>query len=200
MKRSRRVALTGLMASTALALAACGEEEVPVEAYTTVEQCVADGLFDREACQGMLSQAMEVHAQAAPRYANEALCEEEFGPGQCAYQPTAGQGENQQAGGGGFFMPLFMGYMAGRMLGGGSALPANLQRTYKGQSYGVQPYYRTRDGRFTGVTGSPLSVGRDGATAPKSTFTTPPRTPQVATRTTVRTTGGFGGRAFGFGG
>lgn len=213
MKRSRRVALTGLMASTAIALSACGEEEVPIQAYATVDQCVTDGLFDRATCGEMLGQAMEVHQQAAPRYDSAQLCEEQFGPGQCTYQPVemkpAAEGEaapaaapEQQAsgGGGGFFMPLFMGYMAGKMMGGGSAMPAAMQRNVGGTSYGVQPYYRTNDGRFTGVKGDPVNVTRNGATMSKSAFTGPLTTPKVANRTTVTRTGGFGSRPMAFGG
>jgi len=208
MKRSRRVALTGLMASTALALSACGEEDVPVEAYATVEQCVTAGLFDRATCGEMLGQAMQVHQEAAPRYDSAQLCEEQFGPGQCTYQPvemkpavegaapapTEGQPQ-QQAGGGGFFMPLFMGYMAGKMMGGGAGMPAAMQRNVGGNTYGVQPYYRTVDGRFTGVKGDPVNVGRNGASMPKSAFTGPLQTPRVANRTTVTRSGGFGATA-----
>jgi uncharacterized protein YgiB involved in biofilm formation len=214
MKRSRRVALTGLMASTALALSACGEEDIPVEAYATVEQCVTAGLFDRATCGEMIGQAMQVHQEAAPRYDSAQLCEEQFGPGQCTYQPVEmkpavegaapAEGEQpapapqqQAGGGGGFFMPLFMGYMAGKMMGGGAGMPAAMQRNVGGTAYGVQPYYRTGDGRFTGVKGDPVNVGRNGASMPKSAFTGPLQTPRVADRTTVSRSGGFGATASG---
>lgn len=217
MKRSRRVALTGLMASTAIALSACGEEDVPVQAYATVDQCVADGLFDRATCGEMFNQAMTIHEEAAPRYESAELCEEQFGLAQCTYRPVemvaTGEGQpeqsseqpgeqpgeqqpQQQAGGGGFFMPLFMGYMAGRMLGGAQGMPPAMQRNHQGNTYGVQPYYRTAEGRFTGVRGQPVNVTRGGAaTMPRSAFTGSLQTPRVATRTTVMQRGGFGATA-----
>lgn len=216
MKRSRTIALTGVMATTAIVLTACTEESVEIQAYATVDQCVADGLFDRATCGEMLGQAMDIHREAAPRFASSALCEEQFGFGQCQPvqmtaagdpapavpalavpgesvaegQPVEGQ---QQAGGGSFFMPLFMGYMAGRMLGGAAGVPPAMQRQVGGQAYGVQPYYRTADGRFSGVRGEPINVTRNGATMPRSAFSGQLRTPPVATRTQVVQRGGFGG-------
>lgn len=205
MKRSRTIALTGVMATTAIVLTACTEDTVEIQAYATVDQCVADGLFDRATCGEMLGQAMEIHREAAPRFASSDLCEEQFGFGQCQpvemtatdetapAVPESQEPGQQQAGGGSFFMPLFMGYMAGRMLGGAAGMPPAMQRQAGGQTYGVQPYYRTAEGRFTGVRGEPINVTRNGATMPRSAFSGQLRTPPVATRTQVVQRGGFGG-------
>ena len=85
LKRSRRVtpAILGSVVSLAL-LTACGDDdEVDANVFETVEQCVASGQYTQAECQQYFTEAQTADAQAAPEYANQADCENEFGAGRC---------------------------------------------------------------------------------------------------------------------
>ena len=111
MKRSRYVALLAMGAS-ALALTACGESETPAGVYTSVEQCVADKQFSQAECDKAFGEARKEHDKVAPKYASKAYCEADFGAGKCEEAPT------RTTSGMSTFMPLMIGYMLGRTLGG----------------------------------------------------------------------------------
>ncbi len=128
MRRSKRIATLVAGGTCLLLLSACEDDP---EVFAGVEQCVAE-TGDRIACEADYAAALAAHRETAPKFADAARCEEIYGEGKCVPAPagqTAGeqvaQGEQtaqgeQVAGGGGFFMPMMMGYMMGRMIGGAS--------------------------------------------------------------------------------
>lgn len=85
LKRSRRVtpAIIGSMMSLAL-LTACGDDDdVDANVFETVEQCVQSGQYNQAECEAYFREAQTASAEAAPEYANQTDCEDEFGPGHC---------------------------------------------------------------------------------------------------------------------
>ncbi|WP_404385337.1 DUF1190 domain-containing protein [Caenispirillum salinarum] len=211
-KRSQRLTLrrmagsgtvlrAGLAGSVVVTLSACGEEPTTeVQAFRSVPQCVESGLFDEEACQTMLQEAMTEHEENAPRYEERAVCEEEFGVNACEYQQERG----------GYWMPFFTGWVVGSLAGGvidevGDAFKKKRGRSYRGNTYFSQPFYRTtaNTSPFRTLSGGTLTVDRDGTvrTQARALASTPKSAPKVLTRTTVSRTGGFAGASrFGGGG
>lgn len=156
MKRSRRIATLAAGGATLLVLTACGEEP---QVFSGVEQCAME-TGDRRQCEIDFAAAEQAHAETAPKFEQQASCEEQYGVGNCV---PAGQ----QAGmGGGFFMPMMMGYMMGRMFSGVS-----------------QPVYYDRGG-YAYTRGKPAPAG----------LGLPSRAPGAATPAGMRR-GGFGGTA-----
>ncbi len=150
MKRSRYVALLAMGAS-ALALSACGESETPAGVYTSVDQCIADKQFSEADCRKAFDVAKEEHKKVAPKYASKTDCEADFGAGKCETAPY------RTSSGGSTFMPLLVGYMMGRSMGGQSAFtPQPLYRTPGGTNF------RTGDNRVvtnkTGLQSVPQST------------------------------------------
>ena len=134
MKRSHSLSLI-IMGS--LLLPACGQEPQSAQeelfaTFTSVQECDASGLFSEKECRDL---AIAAVAQS-PRFASQAECEEAYGPEQCNYvkdvnpdtPPTSEQVVERTSGS--MWMPMMMGYMAGRMLGGG------------GYMQGSQPLYK----------------------------------------------------------
>ena len=161
MKRSRSVALLAMGAS-ALALTACGESETPAGVYTSIEQCVADKQFSQAECDKAFATAKDEHKKVAPKYANKTECEADFGVGKCEespYKTTSGTST---------FMPLMIGYMLGRTLGGQPGFTP--QPLYRGTGDNT---FRTGDNRAvsnkTGMQSVPSSAT---SSAFKSTTTT----------------------------
>jgi len=165
MKRSRYVALLAMGAS-ALALSACGESETPAGVYTSVDQCIADKQFTEAECKKAFDTAKEEHKKVAPKYASKADCEADFGVGKCEESPYRTTTSST-------WMPLMIGYMLGRTLGGAPG-------------FTPQPLYRTQ-GDTTFRTGDNRAVtNRTGVqNVPHSTTTS-----QFKSTTTTR--GGFG--------
>lgn len=125
MKRSRILHLGSLMATASFSLAACsvppermaaapeGEWETRAEgAFKSVEECKASGAATPDDCDAAYKAATDDANANAPKFANKAECEVDFGEGQCE--------ERAQANGGSMFMPLMAGFMLGRMLNGGN--------------------------------------------------------------------------------
>lgn len=150
-KRTRRLALTSLMATASVNLVACGAEQTPepltwdapagstpaesesVEAvsYADPRACkTADEVPDAE-CDSGWRTAQADHQANAPRYGDKAACEAEYGEGRC-----------ETRSGGGFFTPLLAGMLLGRVLNGGG---------YRGGAF-----YQDRQGRL----GTPIAGGR----------------------------------------
>jgi uncharacterized protein YgiB involved in biofilm formation len=214
MKRSRFIRL-GLMGAGIVILSACGEEEqqVQTKAYETVLQC--EKAVDPEhpengpvntpdECRAQFEEAAKTHETQAPRYTDKALCEEEFGTGNCESRPGSSDGP-------GFFMPLMAGYMLGSALGGntvsrgagqdcdprvrdcrqgggtsGGAAPAS--RSYYSTPL-YRPYANGVPGAFTTPNGTSLGTSRGGPVVTgASAF-------RAAPGATVVSRGGFGARA-----
>jgi uncharacterized protein YgiB involved in biofilm formation len=174
MKRSRYVALLAMGAS-ALALSACGESETPAGVYTSVDQCMADKQFTDAECRKAFATAREEHKKVAPKYANKAECEADFGAGKCEEAPY------RTSSGTSTFMPLMVGYMLGRSLGGQSA-------------FAPQPLYRTG-------TGTNFRTGDNRAVTAKTGLQSVPQsTTTSAFKSTTTARGGFGRNASVYGG
>lgn len=169
MKRSRYVALLAMGAS-ALALTACGESETPAGVYTSVEQCIADKQFSDAECNKAFATAKDEHKKVAPKYASKTECEADFGAGKCEDAPT------RTTSGTSMFMPLMIGYMLGRSLGGQPA-------------FTPQPLYR-------GANGTNFRTGDNRAVSAKTGMQSVPRsTTSSSFKSTTTSRGGFGRNA-----
>jgi uncharacterized protein YgiB involved in biofilm formation len=102
MKRSKAIRLV-LLGSTGLTLAACTQKP-PSDAtfFSKVEDCIP--VKGEAACRESFAKSEASWAEEAPRFPEKEKCEAEFGAGNC---------ETRQRSGGGFFMPMMMGYMMG---------------------------------------------------------------------------------------
>ncbi len=171
-KRSRHVALF-LAGAAVMTLAACEEEKTDAAAFPDLESCVAEAqkgslFFTEQDCQTQFAQARQDYLETAPRYESKELCEQEHGAGNCAV--------------GSIFMPLFMGYMLGSMLGGGRGVFS-------------QPMVRTANGGFSTPAGNQsFASNRGTGKVASSTFNKAPSTIGKApmTRAQVSQRGGFG--------
>ena len=168
MKRSRYVALLAMGAS-ALALSACGESETPAGVYTSADQCIADKQFTEAECTKAFETAKQEHKNVAPKYANKDDCEADFGVGKCEDAPKTGTTTTTTSS----WMPLMVGYMLGRTLGGAPA-------------FSPQPLYRT-PGDSTFRTGDNRTV-----TNKTGVQSVPHSTTSSAFKTTTTQRGGFG--------
>lgn len=166
MKRSRHVALLAMGAS-ALVLSACGESETPAGVYTSADQCIADKQFTDAECRSAFDTAKDEHKKVSPKYAAKADCEADFGAGKCEespYRTTSGTST---------FMPLMIGYMLGRTLGGQPG-------------FAPQPLYRTQNGtQFRTGDNRPVTAKTGLQNVPKSTTAS-------AFKSTTMARGGFG--------
>lgn len=154
-KRSRSVGLSRMVASLgALAVVSgCGSEQAPppppepqdagaktaVQAYGNVFECAKAEGMDEKSCNDARSEAIRAGDVTAPRFADAADCEQEWGEGGCV--------ENRQAGSG-FFMPMLAGFMMGKLINGRREYHPLYRR--KGQDA-----YSTANGFRLGYAGSP---------------------------------------------
>jgi uncharacterized protein YgiB involved in biofilm formation len=187
MKRSRRVALTTLTIAGVAAVQGCGsgdwgdEAAVEVFPYNSVTECVGAGELPASECEAAYGDAVAGHAQAAPRFQGQALCEEEFGKDRCRPMQTAQ---------GGVWMPLLGGFMIGRMLDSQNRM-----------GYRHAGLYRSRvDDRWYTGGGSAVRGSGGGWLAGARSFDRPSATPPIHTRSSIASRGGFGARARGGGG
>lgn len=177
-KRSR-VAPAALL-GVAFAVSACDDASIEAQVFPDLETCENASLdiraeFTAEDCARVFAEALEEHERSAPRYADADLCAEQHG-GECAAV--------EREGGGSFFMPLMMGYMAGSLLSRGGAAGVK-----------SQPLYKTSAGRFSTPSSSAILPATQGvASVRPAAFQPAPTTARSApmTRAAVRATGGFG--------
>lgn len=173
MQRSKKLTLTLMLGTAGFALAGCQDDpETQARSYASYEACVSDGTYTRAACNEAFDQARAEHQQSAPRYEDRALCEAEFGPGQC------------ESGGGSSFVPFMAGYFVADVLD-------DIGDAAKKKRY-AKPYYRTSGGDWLTSSGAVLSKGANGVSLSRSQATAPPKPSTLFTKTTVRSTGGFG--------
>jgi uncharacterized protein YgiB involved in biofilm formation len=176
--RSVRIALLG---AAAFGLSGCFEEEIDTQVFPTLGECraaVQTGAaeFTAQDCDDAFALALVAHNETAPRYNEQALCEEQHG-GECVADPAAGGSS------GGIFMPLMMGYMMGSLMSNGRA------------AMSAQPLYRNGAGGYSTPSGATnLNNNSGSARLAPSNFRAAPATSaaQPMTRATARSTGGFG--------
>lgn len=129
MKRSRTVRLALLGSASALALAACDEAKDPLAEggfFRDPVECARK--LDSASCEKAFAEARSEHLRSAPAFASREACEQAYGAANCAWQETNVSPDQVQeprpgaapTGGGGWFMPMMMGYMLGNR---GAALP-----------------------------------------------------------------------------
>lgn len=168
MKKSRSVRLV-LLGSAGLSLAACDQgPPASSQFFPNAEACAA--VYDEGTCRNALAQSQAAFTEEAPRFADRAACEAEFGEGNCETREEAGA--EVGSGGGSFFVPMLMGYMVGRSF--------------------AQPVYRGPDNRaMLRSKGRLYEVGRFGGTGRAASF-------QPGQVSEVRR-GGFGASARSYG-
>jgi uncharacterized protein YgiB involved in biofilm formation len=199
--RSSSLALTSLMAGTAMSVSACdgspaanqvrqwedppaASREVDAKTYASLADCKNDGDMTAEQCDTAYAQAQKDSAANAPKFGDQQSCEERYGVDQCVPRSSNG--------GGSFFTPLLTGFIVGQAL-----------NNMGGRYYGA-PMYRDRGGTYYGGSGYPLSrdyvtgrtrVRTDSFNAPEMRAPT-----RVQSRSSVISRGGFGGGSHGWGG
>ena len=175
-RRPKTLAL-GTITAAGVGLAGCGDNFEGDYSFTTVQDCVEEGI-QLDICEAEYQTALTEHVNAAPRFASVEECEAEFGEGRCNEIPEVGarDGETQS-----FFMPFLTGYLVSSALRNVSDYAA--YRSYRSENAGYysKPVYRDRAGRAV------TTVREPGATKPTV------RPLNQNTRTVARR--GFGGRA-----
>jgi len=185
-KRSKKAALIMMVPAAGLVISGCGEKPADVVVFNTPDECAAYYNPPAE-CKAAFEEASAMHPKVAPRYANKAECEADFGPGQCETAPE----QHQQ---GSFFMPMMMGFLAGQMLNRGGLAP---QQQPAGQSDAAgnrgpvpaQPLKKSRDDRQTFRTATNTPVASQPGPAKVSPSAVQPKPATLARR------GGFGSEA-----
>ncbi len=116
--------------SVTVALSGCSpaprQEEAQI--YRNAEECKQVYPDQPQLCDQVFGSAQMDHLATAPRFDGQAQCEADFGVGNCepapenpaSQAPTDPQtgGTAQASSGGGWFMPMMMGYMMGNLMGG----------------------------------------------------------------------------------
>ncbi|MFC3031923.1 DUF1190 domain-containing protein [Pseudoalteromonas fenneropenaei] len=183
MKRSRFIKLT-LMLGASTQLAGCGDSEEQSLIFNNIEDCTSFGV-DVEACTAQYQQALENHVQEAPKYANQQLCESDFGFDQCE-------------GSGSIWRPIMAGFLIAAVAeavdeGLDYAKKKKRKQAYMGGTYfgGGRPLYRSRDDYFSFRNSKNdyiSSVSNRGSVMVKKSATSYP----VTTSRTTTSRGGFG--------
>ncbi|MUZ73494.1 DUF1190 domain-containing protein [Agrobacterium vitis] len=189
--RTPPILALGTIAASSLLLSGCGEDAPTERTFTSVDQCISQGM-DREVCQTAYQDAVKAHMANAPRFDGMAACEAEYGAKQCVQQTAPNTGGT---GGGSFFMPFMAGYLLSSTINNIGDYNRYRREETQGRSYsggsfgGGTPIYRDRSGQTVTI-----NKGRDTILAPSSS-----KPANVNTRTVSRQ--GFGGRSsFSFGG
>jgi uncharacterized protein YgiB involved in biofilm formation len=196
--RSSGLALTGLMAGTAMSVSACdgspaatqwgdppaATREVDAKTFASLDDCKKSGDLTAEQCQTAYDQAQKDSAANAPKFGDQQSCEERYGVDQCV--------PRNNGGGGSFFTPLLTGFIVGQAL-----------NNMGGGYYGA-PMYRDRGGTYYGGSGQPLSrdyvTGRTRVRADSFDAPAMHAPARVQSRSSVISRGGFGGGGRSFGG
>jgi uncharacterized protein YgiB involved in biofilm formation len=147
-----------LLASVAaIALAACEDSNDLASQFIRDEASCAS-TDNPGACRQALLDAREAHGRTAPAFASLSACEDRFGAANC--QPLAAapapeqlaaagtetrEAQQVQQAGGSFFMPMLMGYMMGRMMGGAMAAQPLYRDTANRAYSGTKPMGRFDD-------------------------------------------------------
>lgn len=190
MKRTRKLALTSLMAIGGVSLTACGDntpDNVRIEnagpavdayTYASLQECKDKNEIPDAACETAEKTAKADETKAA-KYNEQKTCEDVYGPGQCVPR-----GYNS-GGNGSFWGPLITGFVVGRMLDGGFQ-GRGMYRDWRDGGY-----YTSSGGRvFTDYSTGRTRLGSRGFDAPDVAGPT-----KTMSRGSVISRGGFGGRS-----
>ena len=193
-KRSAAAGLTAIGAAAMLGGCDASPEELSrqqfgeptqVAAFQSIAECVATGDFTQQQCTDAQKTAQTDDQKAAPRFADQQTCEEQFGAASCQ-QRFANDGS------GSFFTPLLTGFLIGQALNGGGYNYRGLYRDRRDNRYYTGGGAWLYNGGYGGR-GYRYQVGSRAITAPVTTQ-------RIQTRSSVVSRGGFGGRASSRGG
>ncbi|MDQ1197716.1 DUF1190 domain-containing protein [Agrobacterium sp. SORGH_AS 787] len=87
---ARPVLALGTITVSGLALAGCGEQPPDAFVFKSTQQCVMSGI-GADVCDVAFRDATTDYAKNAPRFADQASCEDSFGSGLCARSPRDAQ-------------------------------------------------------------------------------------------------------------
>lgn len=199
MKRSKALSLL-LMGSLTVSAAGCGADRADEETYTftSLDECYSSAIFSESECRDLARSALA----ETPRFSSREECEAQFGEGACQGQAPktaegASGGSAVQQHSGGMWMPMMMGFMAGRFLGGGGMMQGS-QGLYRDPAANPQQgrSFRTAGGE----TVSPGAGGRVSNPTPRMTQSMSHSAKPVSGRSSLGARGGFsGGSSFGGG-
>ncbi|MDL2279180.1 DUF1190 domain-containing protein [Desulfovibrio sp. OttesenSCG-928-G11] len=213
MKRSKTLSLL-LMGS--MAMSGCGTDRVDEGTYTftSLDECVTSALFSEAECRELAMNAIA----GAPRFSSREDCEAQFGAGACDAaprgmpplvpgasdtpavagapgDPSAAPGESSaetqvRPHSGGMWMPMMMGFMAGRFMGQGGMMRGS-QGLYR------DPAASPGDGRsFRTASGESVKPGPGGrvmSPSPRMTQSMSHNAKPVSGRSGLGSRGGFSG-------
>ncbi len=114
------------MGSLVLGSSGCGSDSADEAMYTftNINECVTSGLFSEAECAEFAKSAL---AQS-PRFSSKEECERAFGADACVDAPgqsavaASSNGTTVRPHSGSSWMPMMMGFMAGRFLSGGAMM------------------------------------------------------------------------------
>lgn len=188
MKRSKTVKLLLLGAASAFMLGC--EEEKPQQAsvFKDVGDCVTSKLMTEDQCKAAFDIAAQEHEKVAPKFDSRALCEQEFGVGQCS---------PKQSDSGSVFMPLMTGFMAAQLMNSindSHRYDCRYNNSCASNVIVPQPLYRTTSDYSSYRTAGNYRVADVGS--PTKTVSVKPSTVKPAVVTsTIKSSGGFGTQA-----
>lgn len=193
MKRSRSLSLV-LMGSLMFGMQGCSEnkQEESFSVFTSMSECVNSGIFSEEECRSFAVDAVK----QSPRFATQQECEQQFGEGQCAApQVASGEGQSSiQPHSGSMWMPMLMGFMAGRMLSGGNYYQSSQPLYRDTKAPAGEKSFRTAGGE----TVKPNAAGKVTNPSAKIRQSLSHNAKPATARTGVKSSGGFsGGSKFG---
>ena len=154
-KRSKSLSLL-LMGTLALGPAGCGSDRAEVDesftTFTSLEQCNTSGLFTEDECRDFARTAL----LETPQFTSQEDCEATFGVGACQ-SPDAVTGQESVADAStnstqyrhhSSWMPIMMGFMAGRYMGANGAMQGSqgLYRDTKAPQGSSTQNFRTATG------------------------------------------------------
>ena len=168
MRRSKKLRLA-LLGVTPLALAGCGNSTKEALVYSSVENCVNDGIVSANVCKVEYNKAWQQHLMSAPKYQYREDCQKDFNS---TCQPLAS----------GEFIPTMEGYML-----------TTAQQRSGGSSFTVIPLYLGSGGYFRNGgydrIGSTYKQGRTTVSSSADKKVKP------TLRSTTMKRGGFGSRS-----
>ena len=189
------------LGSGVFAQAACDELVVPegepappavAKDCASVEDCLADDYFQDDYCVAKYEEAVELHQEYGPAYADLSACEADYGVANC------GRGQVSAAGGGAFWTPFLTGYLVSSAINDfrrplpyyrdpyGGYRTASGYGFRGGDNYVSRRAYRQSTALTSGQTNAQRVRAGTLAKAPQRA---------EARRTTVARRGGFGGRS-----
>lgn len=182
------------MGSLTASAAGCGTDRADesMYAFSSLDECYTSAIFSEAECRDLARAALA----DTPRFSSREECEAKFGEGACQGQPSGeADGTVVQQQSGGMWMPMMMGFMAGRFMSGGGMMQGS-------QGLYHDPAANPQQGRsFRTAGGESVKPGQGGRVAnptPRMTQAMTHQAKPVMGRSGTGARGGFsGGSSFG---